>query len=127
MASARILLRLPGAQRGLNPRLFAGKEEQSELAVSDDGGRHGMTVSERYLMPPVAGLVAWAVTGESYTGIKLGGAGAGAVCGHAPRPGARGGGADGLMATPGAEGIEPARAADFAVLVMNRRAEAAAA
>ena len=24
-----------------------------------------------YLMPPVAGLVAWAVTGESYTGIKL--------------------------------------------------------
>jgi drug/metabolite transporter (DMT)-like permease len=27
-----------------------------------------------YLMPPVAGLVAWAVTGESYTGIKLGGA-----------------------------------------------------
>lgn len=25
-------------------------------------------------MPPVAGLVAWAVTGESYTGIKLGGA-----------------------------------------------------
>jgi hypothetical protein len=59
----------------MNPRLFAGKEEQSELAVSDDGGRHGTTVSERYLMPPVAGLVAWAVTGESYnTGIKLGGA-----------------------------------------------------
>ena len=27
-----------------------------------------------YLMPPVAGLVAWAVTGESYTGIKLAGA-----------------------------------------------------
>jgi drug/metabolite transporter (DMT)-like permease len=27
-----------------------------------------------YLMPPVAGLVAWAVTGERYTGIKLGGA-----------------------------------------------------
>jgi drug/metabolite transporter (DMT)-like permease len=27
-----------------------------------------------YLMPPVAGLVAWAVTGESYNGIKLGGA-----------------------------------------------------
>ena len=28
-----------------------------------------------YLMPPVAGLVAWAVTGESYTGVKLAGAG----------------------------------------------------
>jgi len=27
-----------------------------------------------YLMPPVAGLVAWAVTGERYTGIKLVGA-----------------------------------------------------
>lgn len=27
-----------------------------------------------YLMPPVAGLVAWAVTGESYSGIKLAGA-----------------------------------------------------
>jgi drug/metabolite transporter (DMT)-like permease len=27
-----------------------------------------------YLMPPVAGLVAWAVTGESYNGIKLAGA-----------------------------------------------------
>ena len=27
-----------------------------------------------YLMPPVAGLVAWRVTGERYTGIKLGGA-----------------------------------------------------
>ena len=27
-----------------------------------------------YLMPPVAGLVAWAVTGESYTGVKLAGA-----------------------------------------------------
>jgi drug/metabolite transporter (DMT)-like permease len=27
-----------------------------------------------YLMPPVAGLVAWAVTGERYTGIKLFGA-----------------------------------------------------
>ena len=27
-----------------------------------------------YLMPPVAGLVAWALTGERYTGIKLGGA-----------------------------------------------------
>ena len=27
-----------------------------------------------YLMPPVAGLVAWAVTGERYTGIKLAGA-----------------------------------------------------
>ena len=27
-----------------------------------------------YLMPPVAGLVAWLVTGERYTGIKLGGA-----------------------------------------------------
>jgi drug/metabolite transporter (DMT)-like permease len=27
-----------------------------------------------YLMPPVAGLVAWAVTGESYTGTKLAGA-----------------------------------------------------
>jgi drug/metabolite transporter (DMT)-like permease len=27
-----------------------------------------------YLMPPVAGLVAWALTGESYTGIKLAGA-----------------------------------------------------
>ena len=27
-----------------------------------------------YLMPPVAGLVAWALTGESYTAIKLGGA-----------------------------------------------------
>jgi drug/metabolite transporter (DMT)-like permease len=25
-------------------------------------------------MPPVAGLVAWAVTGESYNGIKLAGA-----------------------------------------------------
>jgi drug/metabolite transporter (DMT)-like permease len=27
-----------------------------------------------YLMPPVAGLVAWAATGEGYTWIKLGGA-----------------------------------------------------
>jgi len=27
-----------------------------------------------YLMPPVAGLVAWALTGERYTGIKLAGA-----------------------------------------------------
>lgn len=27
-----------------------------------------------YLMPPVAGLVAWAVTGERYTGVKLAGA-----------------------------------------------------
>jgi len=27
-----------------------------------------------YLMPPVAGMVAWAVTGERYTGIKLAGA-----------------------------------------------------
>jgi drug/metabolite transporter (DMT)-like permease len=27
-----------------------------------------------YLMPSVAGLVAWAVTGERYTGIKLAGA-----------------------------------------------------
>ena len=27
-----------------------------------------------YLMPPVAGLVAWAATGESYTGVKLAGA-----------------------------------------------------
>jgi len=27
-----------------------------------------------YLMPPVAGLVAWAITGESYTAVKLGGA-----------------------------------------------------
>jgi drug/metabolite transporter (DMT)-like permease len=27
-----------------------------------------------YLMPPVAGLVAWATTGERYTGIKLAGA-----------------------------------------------------
>lgn len=27
-----------------------------------------------YLMPPVAALVAWAVTGERYTGVKLGGA-----------------------------------------------------
>jgi drug/metabolite transporter (DMT)-like permease len=27
-----------------------------------------------YLMPPVAGLVAWVVTGERYTGIKLAGA-----------------------------------------------------
>ena len=27
-----------------------------------------------YLMPPVAGLVAWFATGESYTGIKLAGA-----------------------------------------------------
>jgi drug/metabolite transporter (DMT)-like permease len=27
-----------------------------------------------YLMPPVAGLVAWIVTGERYTGIKLAGA-----------------------------------------------------
>ena len=27
-----------------------------------------------YLMPPVAGLVAWLVTGERYTGVKLGGA-----------------------------------------------------
>ena len=24
-----------------------------------------------YLMPPVAGLVAWALTGERYTGVKL--------------------------------------------------------
>jgi drug/metabolite transporter (DMT)-like permease len=27
-----------------------------------------------YLMPPVAGLVAWATTGESYTAVKVGGA-----------------------------------------------------
>jgi len=27
-----------------------------------------------YLMPPVAGLVAWAITGERYTAVKLGGA-----------------------------------------------------
>jgi drug/metabolite transporter (DMT)-like permease len=27
-----------------------------------------------YLMPPVAGLVAWLATGERYTGVKLGGA-----------------------------------------------------
>jgi drug/metabolite transporter (DMT)-like permease len=27
-----------------------------------------------YLMPPIAGLVAWAVTGERYTGVKLAGA-----------------------------------------------------
>jgi drug/metabolite transporter (DMT)-like permease len=27
-----------------------------------------------YLMPPVAGLVAWATTGESYTAVKIGGA-----------------------------------------------------
>jgi drug/metabolite transporter (DMT)-like permease len=27
-----------------------------------------------YLMPPVAGLVAWAVTGERYTAVKLAGA-----------------------------------------------------
>ena len=27
-----------------------------------------------YLMPPVAGLMAWVVTGESYTGIKIVGA-----------------------------------------------------
>jgi drug/metabolite transporter (DMT)-like permease len=27
-----------------------------------------------YLMPPVAGLVAWALTGERYTGVKLAGA-----------------------------------------------------
>ena len=34
----------------------------------------GRTAPLMYLMPPVAGLVAWAVTGESYTGIKLAGA-----------------------------------------------------
>ena len=28
-----------------------------------------------YLMPPVAGIVAWLVTGERYTAIKLAGAG----------------------------------------------------
>ena len=59
-----------------------------------------------YLMPPVAGLVAWAVTGESYTGIKLARRRAGA--GRAwrwrslpvarARPGARGGGAGRLTA-----------------------------
>ncbi|MEO7244225.1 MAG: hypothetical protein ABIX12_03660, partial [Rubrivivax sp.] len=27
-----------------------------------------------YLMPPIAGLVAWAVTGERYSGVKLAGA-----------------------------------------------------
>jgi drug/metabolite transporter (DMT)-like permease len=27
-----------------------------------------------YLMPPVAGLVAWGVTGERYTTVKIGGA-----------------------------------------------------
>jgi drug/metabolite transporter (DMT)-like permease len=27
-----------------------------------------------YLMPPVAGLVAWAATGEGYTAVKLAGA-----------------------------------------------------
>jgi len=27
-----------------------------------------------YLMPPVAGLVAWALTGERYTAVKLAGA-----------------------------------------------------
>jgi drug/metabolite transporter (DMT)-like permease len=35
-----------------------------------------------YLMPPVAGFVAWALTGESYTAVKLGGA-ALALCGVA--------------------------------------------
>lgn len=34
----------------------------------------GRSAPLMYLMPPVAGLVAWAVTGESYTGIKLAGA-----------------------------------------------------
>jgi len=28
-----------------------------------------------YLMPPVAGLFAWALSGEHYTWIKIGGAG----------------------------------------------------
>ena len=27
-----------------------------------------------YLMPPVAGLVAWALTGERYSAVKVGGA-----------------------------------------------------
>ena len=27
-----------------------------------------------YLMPPVAGLVAWAVTGERYSAVKIAGA-----------------------------------------------------
>ena len=34
----------------------------------------GRTAPLMYLMPPVAGLVAWALTGESYTAVKLGGA-----------------------------------------------------
>jgi drug/metabolite transporter (DMT)-like permease len=35
----------------------------------------GRTAPLMYLMPPVAGLVAWLATGEGYTVIKLGGAG----------------------------------------------------
>src|SRR5450755_4151835 len=34
----------------------------------------GRTAPLMYLMPPVAGLVAWAMTGERYTAVKLGGA-----------------------------------------------------
>ena len=34
----------------------------------------GPTAPLMYLMPPVAGLVAWALTGERYTGTKLLGA-----------------------------------------------------
>ena len=54
-----------------------------------------------YLMPPVAGLVAWALTGERYTAVKLGGAAlalagvalAQFTLGVGARPGARGAGA----------------------------------
>jgi len=34
----------------------------------------GRTAPLMYLMPPVAGLVAWALTGERYSAVKLGGA-----------------------------------------------------
>ena len=40
----------------------------------------GRSAPLMYLTPPVAGLVAWAATGESYTVVKLAGAGL-ALCG----------------------------------------------
>lgn len=36
----------------VNPRLFAGEEEQAELSVADDGGGHGGTLSEQFPVQP---------------------------------------------------------------------------
>ncbi len=83
-----------------------------------------------YLMPPVAGLVAWAVTGRKLHRHQAGrcraGAGrrgAGAVCRCAPRPGARSGGAGGL--TPSASRSIAAPRCRVLSLVEQRQTNAA--